>query len=197
MAHLTAPLPVGSCQDCGASENIVFLTDIPLWNRVCPTIGILCAVCFIGRVHAAGCDPAGWRLIPETSDVSEKTLALTTGETTVSLNVSDFTSSPTELLPRYEDEEPEVELIMPFVVCTSNGGPFDDDAFVAGYQAGQIDNTLATIASGGVTELRITVYVDLLPQLELIAMRYDFSLAADAPSGENLEWTHVTFRRQQ
>lgn len=30
------------------------------------------------------------------------------------------------------EEEQEYDLVMPFVVCQSQGGPYDDDAFVGG-----------------------------------------------------------------
>jgi hypothetical protein len=87
------------------------------------------------------------------------------------------------------------ELVMPFVACASNGGPYDDDAFVAGYHAGQIDRSLAAVAAVGGTELRVTTYAQLLPQLDLIAMQHGFQVASEA--AEDAEgWAFVTFRRE-
>jgi hypothetical protein len=59
------------------------------------------------------------------------------------------------------------ELVMPFVVCTSQGGPYDDLPFAAGYELGRIDATLA-----GNNDWRGTVRRESLPQLELIAMNH-------------------------
>ena len=41
------------------------------------------------------------------------------------------------------DDESEYELVMPFVAVTSQGGPFDDTAYVAGYELGVLDGQLA------------------------------------------------------
>lgn len=71
--------------------------------------------------------------------------------------------------------EPEgYGLIMPFVVCRSKDGPYEDDSFVAGYQAGRADSALAAIAAVEGDGLTLTTYPDLVPQLELIAMRHGF-----------------------
>lgn len=37
------------------------------------------------------------------------------------------------------DEPDEYALVMPFTVVASVGGPYDDDAFAAGFTAGRID----------------------------------------------------------
>lgn len=62
----------GPCQDCGTVDNIVWFASSPLWNEVMggPATrddpgGLLCPVCFVVRVDAAGLRPAGWRLEPE------------------------------------------------------------------------------------------------------------------------------------
>lgn len=89
-----------------------------------------------------------------------------------------------------EPDGVEYALVMPFVVCQSVGGPYDDDAFVAGYQAGQID---AALKAGTAGDLSLTVRTDLLPQLDLIAMRHGYIMTTD--STEIDEWTYATFRR--
>lgn len=47
----------------------------------------------------------------------------------------------------------ELELVVPFIVCASKGGPFDDDSFVAGFRCGEIDKALAAarVAGGAAT----------------------------------------------
>lgn len=91
-------------------------------------------------------------------------------------------------------------LVLPFVACRSQGGPYEDDAFVAGFQTGQVDRALAAIAAVGGDGLTAMVREDLGPQLDLIAMRYGFhhveTVAEFAdehgvavPSGGWMTWT--------
>lgn len=85
-------------------------------------------------------------------------------------------------------------LVIPFVACASQGGPYDDDAFAAGYQAGRIDHALAALVAVGGTELAATVRTDLVRQLDLIAMHHGFK-AETEPYVDANEWSFVTFRR--
>lgn len=83
---------------------------------------------------------------------------------------------------------------MPFVVCRSRGGPYDDDAFVAGYQCGEIDKALSVAAVIGTQRLRFPiVYASLLPQLDLVAMRHAFQLGPVRVSEPDSPWADVTF----
>jgi hypothetical protein len=86
------------------------------------------------------------------------------------------------------------DLVMPFVVCQSNGGPYDDDAFVAGFQAGEIDQALKAATTVSAATVRFpTVRTALLPQLELIAMNRGFPKVLVDRSEEYPEWSDVTF----
>lgn len=38
----------------------------------------------------------------------------------------------------HEEHDAEFGLVMPFVVCESQGGPYDDNAYVAGFEAGNL-----------------------------------------------------------
>lgn len=93
-----------------------------------------------------------------------------------------------------------MELVVPFVVCTSKGGPFDDDAFVAGFQCGEVDKALSVAAVAGATHVKYTVRTALIPQLELLAMHRGFLLTAET-IGETddhaamPEWSVATFER--
>ena len=69
------------------------------------------------------------------------------------------------------DNESEYGLVMPFVVCASQGGPYDDRAFVAGWECGALDQVLAVLRPYGATINR-WVKPELLPQLDLIAMKH-------------------------
>lgn len=95
-------------------------------------------------------------------------------------------------------EDAGYALVYPFVVCRSQGGPYEDAPFVAGVQFGQIDRALEVIAAAGGDRLSVTVYTALVPQIELAAMARGFPTVvaeqveetADHPAMP--EWSHVT-----
>jgi hypothetical protein len=87
-------------------------------------------------------------------------------------------------------------LVVPFVVCRSQGGPFDDDAFVAGFQAGGIDKALAAGAVVGASSLRFTVRTDLLRQLDLLGMHLGFTMTTVEAEDDTEGWSHVEFQRE-
>jgi hypothetical protein len=98
----------------------------------------------------------------------------------------------------FEDGGQRFELVMPFVVVTSKGGPYDDAAFVAGWECAVIDRALGAVAEYEAT-FRRTVHSANLPQLDLIAMKHGYAmegleLDVDAkladPAGE---WSWVSF----
>lgn len=90
-------------------------------------------------------------------------------------------------------DQPSYELVLPFIVCRSKGGPYEDIAFVAGFQVGEIDRTLATTEQ---SEVRIEfVYTALIPQLELIAMNRGYPIVEHHPADDAPGWSQVTFRR--
>jgi hypothetical protein len=93
-----------------------------------------------------------------------------------------------------EGEEDEgYGLLMPFTVCASQGGPYDDAAFVAGYTAGLLDGRLADPDNGW--PIAQQVPSALVPQLDLLAMRHGWNITSE-PWGEHPdEWTLVTFTR--
>lgn len=96
----------------------------------------------------------------------------------------------------------EMTLVVPFIVCQSQGGPYEDDAFVAGFACGVIDKALQVASAAGATRVEGTVRTALLPQLELCAMARGFPVM-DATGigfgpreswvGEEPEWSLVTF----
>lgn len=61
----------------------------------------------------------------------------------------------------------EFELVFPFSVCASQGGPFDDDAFVAGVQFGTAMERMVA----GFVPATFTVDERLEALLDLVAMR--------------------------
>lgn len=72
-----------------------------------------------------------------------------------------------------DEADPEYELLMPFVTVTSVGGPHDDAAYTAGFEMGRYDATLATSMDGDRID---TIRTENVPQADLIAMRYGFTV---------------------
>jgi hypothetical protein len=100
----------------------------------------------------------------------------------------------TEPDPQDLPEPDASELVFPFIACLSEGGRYDDDAFVAGYQCGRIDNALAAMAAVGADRATYTVRTDLVKQLELIGMHHRFNVTAEACDDAD-HWSFVTLTR--
>jgi hypothetical protein len=96
-------------------------------------------------------------------------------------------------------DQPEPDgytLAVPFIVCKSNGGPYDDDSFVAGFQAGEVDRALDMGAAARAETVRFPMArTDLLKQFELIAMNRGYPVMVAEKSDEWPEWCDVTFSR--
>lgn len=88
-----------------------------------------------------------------------------------------------------------LELVMPFVVCRSRGGPYDDDSLVAGYQLARVDTALELLNVVNGNEFRTTVRTALAAQLDLVAMRHGFTLYIEDVGGVFAGWSYATFRR--
>lgn len=87
----------------------------------------------------------------------------------------------------YEDEH--FGLVMPFIACRSQGGEFDDDAFVSGWRCGAVD---ALLAWPETVDYEVYAREHDLAQLDLIAMRRGFVMTNE-PSDDG--WLNVTFQR--
>lgn len=99
-----------------------------------------------------------------------------------------------------DDEQDEegmagYELIMPFVACLSEGGPFDDDAFTAGFTVGMWYERLGNLTHGCVRiEICEPIRTDLVPQFDLLAMRFDWKLTPELVDGMP-EWSTVVLEK--
>lgn len=90
-----------------------------------------------------------------------------------------------------DEHEVEWSPVLPFVVCASKGGPYEDDAYVAGYEAAQIDSVLERLAVG--SDVTVTVHAPNLPQIELVAMRRG---CAAKVTGEEVDgWVSITYTK--
>lgn len=93
------------------------------------------------------------------------------------------------------DEDNGYALLMPFVVCQSQGGPFDDVSFTIGFELGQIDRELAMCQTLSSEPIARYIHEDGLPQLDLIAMRRGFTIKVGHLDGSD-EWRYVEFIRE-
>lgn len=95
------------------------------------------------------------------------------------------------------DPQPEAEfgLVMPFVVCATQGGPYEDHAFVAGVWFGQIGQILRHCQETGSDpdQFEMPVPTPLVPQLDLLAMHHGFTMTSEPWSEAPDEHTFVTF----
>lgn len=96
---------------------------------------------------------------------------------------------------QFDHLEGPMELVLPFVSCVSKGGPYDDTAFTAGFQAGRLDQRLAVAAAAQIDALGATVYTDLIPQVDLIAMNNGYTMEPQQCGPPAEAWTVVVFTR--
>ena len=90
--------------------------------------------------------------------------------------------------PQDQPEQPNWGLVVPFVACESQGGPYEDDSFAAGYHAGQIAQSLRVLAASGGDVYSVTVRTALVRQVELIAMDAGFPVVVVVEVTETEEW---------
>jgi hypothetical protein len=92
------------------------------------------------------------------------------------------------------EDDASLELVMPFVVCASNGGAYHDDSFVAGVRYGQTAHVLehrALLDSLPWTP-DFPFEPALVPQLDLLAMDLGLAMTTD-PWEDGGDWVFVTF----
>lgn len=82
--------------------------------------------------------------------------------------------------------------VMPFVACTSKGGPYDDDAYAAGWQLGKIDEQLEQAADRREwSHIVATVFTTNVEQADLVAMCHGFS--SSVTETHDGGWSDVMF----
>lgn len=85
-----------------------------------------------------------------------------------------------------ENGETEFGWIMPFVVCQTNGGPYEDEAFIAGARFAKWDMLL---------KFQPTMHQEyepaaLVPQLDLLAMHLGYKMTTE-PWEQDPSWVLV------
>lgn len=88
--------------------------------------------------------------------------------------------------------EDERTLVMPFVLCQSEGGPYEDDAFVAGYTCATLAAELRALAVHRSTPRPHLVRPAHLPQVDLIAMLHGYKISVGDVDGAT-GWNDVSF----
>ena len=87
---------------------------------------------------------------------------------------------------------PEYGLVMPFVACQSQGGAFDDAAFVSGYRLGEVN---ATLEHAKPERHVLWAHPNDVAQLDLIAMRQGYTLTTEAWDEHPDEWVEAVLLR--
>jgi hypothetical protein len=85
------------------------------------------------------------------------------------------------------------ELLMPFVVCRSEGGPYDDEAYVAGWELGELDHELTWTRPAFVTRY---LHVANLLQADLVAMCHGYRLETPFPERDGWRLVYLTRQRE-
>lgn len=90
-------------------------------------------------------------------------------------------------------------LVMPFAVCASNGGPYDDEAYVAGFEMGALQARLRAARHHGLGLPEVVIHRDNVPQADLIAMEVGARMIEGWPEDHGLdnvtvaEWARLRF----
>ncbi len=81
-------------------------------------------------------------------------------------------------------------MVFPFIVCKTQGGPYEDEAFVAGVYFGKLLAAYETGTPSLRTIEPVTVPTPLLPQIDLLAMQWQCSITLERHE-DTPEWTTV------
>lgn len=85
-------------------------------------------------------------------------------------------------------------LLLPFIACASEGGPYPDDAFNAGVECGKILAELGHCEAIGATPRPRWLIAGIVPQVDLIAMRFGYTVTTEE-SDERGRYVRIAFAR--
>ena len=86
------------------------------------------------------------------------------------------------------------EPVMPFTVVKSVGGPYDDAAFVAGWNMGRLDLELAQLTAIQALPRPRYISTPLQEQVDLLAMKHGYLTKFTPWIDHPDEWVRVDFR---
>lgn len=84
----------------------------------------------------------------------------------------------------------EYSLVMPFKVCATYGGPFDDESYVCGFEAGALD---ARLHYARPLTVSLPVHAANVEQFDLIAMKHGYKMTTEP---EEHGWVQVALVRE-
>lgn len=94
----------------------------------------------------------------------------------------------------FAEADDEYGLVMPFLPVESRGGPYEDSAYVAGWEMGRTDAILAAAAALGLTpDTGLVINHENRAQVDLVAMHHGF-MATYEPLDEG-QWGRVEFTK--
>ena len=83
-------------------------------------------------------------------------------------------------------------LVVPFTACQSQGGPFEDDAFVHGFDVGALHAEMQILAAVGATPRARWLKPGILDQADLFAMHHGYVMKR-GETEPAAGWVHVEF----
>ena len=95
----------------------------------------------------------------------------------------------------------EYGLLMPFIATKSNGGTYDDDAYVAGWEMGALEARLSAAGHFHLPPPAAMIHRENVAQADLLAMRHGMVMSEvemqlddiDNADEVRAEWAHVDF----
>lgn len=90
-------------------------------------------------------------------------------------------------------DETTFGLEMPFIICASQQGPYADEPFAAGWTCGELYTELAACRQLGARPHGRYVPPEILPQVDLIAMKHGFTVHRDAERNTPA-WAYIEFQ---
>lgn len=105
--------------------------------------------------------------------------------------------------PEPDPGEATYEPVLPFLPVVSRGGPYADEAYVAGYEMGQLEAALRLGDALGETrgvagDLACTIHAANRAQADLLAMHHGYLMDDQEPPAHlnpDGTWLYVRFRR--
>lgn len=91
-----------------------------------------------------------------------------------------------------QPEDDTLSLAVPFTACASAGGPYDDKAFVSGFDCGAMHTEMRLLRTIGATPPARWVKAPILDQLDLLAMDSGYTIKRGEAS-EASGWVWVSF----
>lgn len=84
-----------------------------------------------------------------------------------------------------DPEDLDDGVFVPFVAMASNGGPYPDDAFIAGHEMGRLESDLYHARNSGHRPSARWIRATLERQADLVSMALDFVMVVKPPGPDD------------